>query len=717
MPLTALFLAGCAMLNAMEAAPPSPPNSYDSSISYVSAQNYVIPLKKSAWYDINSDGILDFVNQNIFIFNNGDYDCIAIDDNDKYGNIINVGGDNGILWYDTYVRHIDTGKWTSTVMDGEASNPSHVYYPADVNNDGRYDLLRLNANADVPDPKTFFTLSPHGQSISAKYEVIPLDEYLKTPVKGSGGDIQSALASMSGMGIWSPPVYEKSTGVKFESHDINNDGLPDIVDFVHNKLYYNIGRDGYAATDFGGQIIVRDLNADGIEDFIIHDTSAKTITSYIQIPEGGVTEKQILSGYYCAGDIYSADLNNDGNVDLLIPISSSSTTKCQFILIFENKGNGTFKKHECPLSQECVVFDLRDINNDGFYDLLLTTKGDSGTEIIQYPIKGCKLADSPITMDTSARIQVKTSISTTQMPTIVLPDINNPERNMIYYHSGTRGGAMGLPLEPIANIVPEAPAKPEIFYEPSTGLLKVTWQPTTDKETPSADLTYSLRIGTSPGLDDVVTADALPDGRRRNLTGGNMGHSLQRKFDTSSWPDGKLYISVQAVDGANGGSKFSEYATFEKREPANSFMLSYSKPYFVGDTCTVTLTTLPKEGYGYQWDFAGARIIKGDEKAQTYDIVFDASGEKAISLTVSTSDYTAPTVSSILDVIPGNVHSERLRLENGSDFRAYWAADIDEDGVNEVFSYDNGKIVEVIRPGVYKDIQRLYNNHSSTTVH
>lgn len=662
-----------------------------------------IPQKTSLWYDFNGDGLMDFISDGIFLSTeNNSYTGKKFDINEKNsknGNIINVGGDNGILWYDTYVRHIDTGKWTSTVMDGDASETYHVYYPADVNNDGRYDLLRLNANADVPNPKTFFSLSPDGQSISAKYEVIPLDEYLKTPVKGSGGDIQSALASMSGMGIWSPPVYEKSTGVKFESHDINNDGLPDIVDFVHNKLYYNIGRDGYATTDFGGQIIVRDLNADGIEDFIIHDTSAKTITSYIQIPEGGVTEKQILSGYYCAGDIYSADLNNDGNVDLLIPISSSSTTECQFILILGNKGNGTFKKHECPLPQVCTVFDLRDIDNDGSYDLLLKTKA-SDYEILQYPIKDCKLAATPVTLDKSAGIRVECGSSIA-----ILPDFNNSARNMIYYKN------MGFPLAPYANTLPEAPAKPEIFYEPSTGLLKVTWQPTTDKETPSADLTYSLRIGTAPGLDDVVTADALPDGRRRNLTGGNMGHSLQRKFDTSSWPDGKLYISVQAVDGANGGSKFSEYATFEKREPANSFMLSYSKPYFVGDTCTVTLTTLPKEGYGYQWNFAGARIIKGDEKTQTYDIVFDASGEKAISLTVSTSDYTAPTVSTILDVIPGNVRSGRLQLENGSDFWGYWAADIDEDGVNEIFRYD--KIVESIRPGVYKDIQRLYNNHSS----
>lgn len=68
-------------------------------------------------------------------------------------------------------------------MGGDASETYHVYYPADVNNDGRYDLLRLNANADVPNPKTFFTLSPDGQSISAKYEVIPLDEYLKRRIK------------------------------------------------------------------------------------------------------------------------------------------------------------------------------------------------------------------------------------------------------------------------------------------------------------------------------------------------------------------------------------------------------------------------------------------------------------------------------------------------------------------------------------------------------
>lgn len=98
-------------------------------------------------------------------------------------------------------------------------------------------------------------------------------------------------------------------------------------------------------------------------------------------------------------------------------------------------------------------------------------------------------------------------------------------------------------------------------------MIKVSWQPTTDKETPAADLTYSLRIGTAPDLDDIVTADALPDGRRRNITGGNMSYSLQRKFDTRSWPDGKIYISVQAVDGANGGSPFSEYAVLESVSP------------------------------------------------------------------------------------------------------------------------------------------------------
>lgn len=662
------------------------------------------PLKNAAWYDINGDGILDFVSNGVYIWNGNDYSGFTFGEKtDIYGNVVNVGGDNGILWYSNYVRHIDTTNFSASVLDGDENDKNHVYYPADVNNDGRYDLLRLSGGDEVADPKRFVSMSPDGKSLTVKYDVIPLSEYLDMPIQGSTGDIQSALASMSGMGIYSPPVYEKSKGVKFESHDINNDGMPDIVDYVHGKIYYNIGQNRYATTDFGGQMIVRDLNGDGIEDFIIADDASQTITSHIQIPEGGITEKTLLSGYYIAGDIYTADFNADGLVDVLIPIKTDNgyNSACTFVLILENKGNGSFKRHECPLTEKCTVFDMRDLDNDGIYELWLQPLSSEST-VQQFPISNFKLADTPTSYEYSKGISVKSSGT---VPAIY-PDVTSPSRNMLYFKN------RGIVFDPAVNTVPKTPSRPDIFYEPSSGMIKVSWQPTTDKETPAADLTYSLRIGTAPDLDDIVTADALPDGRRRNLTGGNMGYGLHRKFDTKSWPDGKIYISVQAVDGANGGSPFSEYAVLEKREAASGFLLSYEKPFAVNDICTATLSIMPKEGYTYQWDFAGARILSADESTQTYKIAYETGGEKTISLTVTADGYSSPTVSQTLDVHPGNVKQHEKLSVNNSSTSVEWAADIDEDGEYELYHW-NFNFLESSKPGEYTSIQRLFNNHSS----
>lgn len=657
------------------------------------------PLKKAAWYDINGDGILDFVGNGVYIWTGNGYNGFKFGEKTIYGNLVNVGGDNGILWYSNYVRHIDTANFSATVLDGDEADTKHVYYPADVNNDGRYDLMRLSSGDEVADPKRFVSLSPDGKSLTVKYDVMPISEYLNMPVQDSTGNIQSALASMSGMGIYSPPVYEKSKGVKFESHDINNDGLPDIVDYVHGRIYYNIGENRYATTDFGGQMIVRDLNGDGIEDFIIADDASTTITSHIQIPEGGITEKTLLSGYYIAGDIYTADFNADGLVDVLIPIKTVSYSDyCTFVLILENKGNGSFKRHECPLTEKCNVFDMRDLDNDGVYELWLAPQSSSST-VQQFPISNFKLAATPTSYESSNGISVKFS----EKGPALFPDVTDPSRNMLYFDY------CGIVFEPAANTVPKAPARPDIFYEPSSGIIKVSWQPTTDKETPAADLTYSLRIGTAPDLDDIVTADALPDGRRRNLTGGNMGYGLQRKFDTRSWPDGKIYISVQAVDGANGGSPFSEYAVLEKREPTSGFLLSYEKPFAVNDVCTATLSIMPKEGYTYQWDFDGARIISADESTQTYEIAYNTGGEKTISLTVTANGYTSPTVSQTLDVHSGNIKQHELMINNYATV-VEWAADIDEDGEYELY---RNNFLESSKPGEYTSIQRLFNNHSS----
>ena len=115
-----------------------------------------------------------------------------------------------------------------------------------------------------------------------------------------------------------------------------------------------------------------------------------------------------------------------------------------------------------------------------------------------------------------------------------------------------------------ANQAPQKPEKPSYLFEPSTGFLKISWQPGKDTESSSVDLTYALRIGTKPGKGDIYYAHATENGMRLNLLDGNMGYNLNRILDASGWNAGKYYIAIQTIDPMHKGSMWSEETIFEK---------------------------------------------------------------------------------------------------------------------------------------------------------
>ena len=83
-----------------------------------------------------------------------------------------------------------------------------------------------------------------------------------------------------------------------------------------------------------------------------------------------------------------------------------------------------------------------------------------------------------------------------------------------------------------------------------------TWLAATDTETPAAGLTYNLRVGTTPGSDDIVSAEAdLATGLRAVSMPGNAGLALSWTLD-ATLPPGSFW-SVQAIDGAFAGSPFA----------------------------------------------------------------------------------------------------------------------------------------------------------------
>ncbi len=95
------------------------------------------------------------------------------------------------------------------------------------------------------------------------------------------------------------------------------------------------------------------------------------------------------------------------------------------------------------------------------------------------------------------------------------------------------------------------------------GQLTLSWTAATDPETPAPGLSYNLRIGTSPGGNQVIAAMADAGSGYRRVV--QLGNAQQRTSWTVTLPPGlgRYYWSVQALDGAFAGSPFAAEVIFE----------------------------------------------------------------------------------------------------------------------------------------------------------
>jgi hypothetical protein len=114
--------------------------------------------------------------------------------------------------------------------------------------------------------------------------------------------------------------------------------------------------------------------------------------------------------------------------------------------------------------------------------------------------------------------------------------------------------SMGAP----ANTPPSVPSGLAARLEGSQ--VTLSWAPATDGETPAAALSYNLRVGTTPGGDEIMSAMADGATGRRRLA--QLGNAQERTSWTLEVPGGTYYWSVQAIDGAYAGSAFAPEQSF-----------------------------------------------------------------------------------------------------------------------------------------------------------
>ncbi|HVT98204.1 MAG TPA: FG-GAP-like repeat-containing protein [Acidobacteriaceae bacterium] len=188
-------------------------------------------------------------------------------------------------------------------------------------------------------------------------------------------------------------------GVSWLVTDLNDDGIPDL--FV--KDYFGtydvlLGKGDGTFTVLGspfgpssgiGSFVVGDFNNDGIPDVAAVDGQYLALTSSITIFLGNGDGTFTVAGTspalgYNPTAITTADINGDGNADLVLSEQESESSGNGQVLIFWGNGDGTFTQASSSVSLASVASSIlpADLNGDGNVDLVMCGAGPSGTILL-----------------------------------------------------------------------------------------------------------------------------------------------------------------------------------------------------------------------------------------------------------------------------------------------------------------------------------------------
>ena len=614
---------------------------------------------------------------------------------------------------------------TYTLMDG-----CNSAYPLDVNHDGLPDLFAFN-NTDW----SIFYQNPDGTFTATHIDTISrvqADSLVAQKAEEANGkfDISDLPSLSDGMFIGGSPTVDES--YKFtQAIDVNRDGYMDLVG--PRTIFYNVGDNRFVASPQPGELTVKDLNGDGIPDYIYNDTEGKRV--YTRTYLGGDRfEEQTLMKDLDVTNIYCYDFDKDGDVDILLTFDYLSSSTFSFLVFAENTGKGKFTIHEHSFKTKWAFGQCLDFDNDGYMELLAGVQDEGRLEyrcssvhgLYLFRLDDMKKVEEPSAMQVDATFfyerdngpgtDWQEAVVSRLDENITVAEIDNDGRlELLADTTKTAGGYWATKDLPLlqgipANEAPQRMSAPSVNLDRKSGKLKVAWKPGKDKETSTVDLTYALRIGSAPGKDDIYFSGANADGSRRDFRPGNMGANLDATLDVSRWKHGTYYIAIQTVDPMGKGSAWSDEVAYEHDLVQAAFTVSDDEPA-AADTLVLTAASRAA-GLDYAWDFDGGKAIKASADSAQVWLTFDVPGEKHLRLTVTNpADGTEDVREKVVTVQRVSFGHRDLEAFGYTKPFQFW--DMDGDGVLDLID-KNGFYVHD-GTGHYEKLGTIFNSNLQIT--
>ncbi|SNR46143.1 DNA-binding beta-propeller fold protein YncE [Lutibacter agarilyticus] len=441
----------------------------------------------------------------------------------------------------------------------------------------------------------------------------------------------------------------------------------------------------YASYDLG------DIDNDQDIDFIISGFNASTgIQSFIyeNVTElGGEFTLQKTTNNLVAvknGTTDLIDFDGDGDLDAVFTGESKVSDVFEIYMNKLNEGISEWPRLANGLSpMRDGKIDLGDFDGDGYTDLLYSGTfegiGDI-TKLSEYDAATKTYVESAFDVSDIIKAEVefgdldgdgdldfviagksaetnggnifRTYINVRNQSAEVL---GKPAGKRPKYAGKSSAKSSATITEFVVNNAPSVPVVNDIvFLEGTDGSvdipLEFSWNPATDDHTPSVGLTYAIKIGTTPGGEDVMSSNSNSNGVKKDAEKGNVEHNLKWKL---SLPEGTYYWSVQAVDASYSGSEFTTPVQFKVTATGID---SDSD----GDGIENSLDICPNTPKGDAVDQNGCSVnallgdSNGDEKVTVTDLVLNVNyilGLNPIPFVFKAADVNNDEVVDILDIV------------------------------------------------------------------